>query len=92
MNSSISASNRLVSNTNTSPYKHNANFECNLEQVAADLNDEKLSANKYFYIFKIAIESKLPRLVEQLLYRIQKLFSYDFLDGNCPDNCKYEEG
>jgi len=51
-----------------------------------------LSANKYFYIFKMAIESKLPRLVEQLLYRIQKLFSYDFLDGDCPDNCRYEEG
>ena len=62
------------------------------EQVAADQNDDKLSANKYFYIFKMAIESKLPRLVEQLLYRVQKLFSYDFLDGNCPDNCKYEEG
>lgn len=40
----------------------------------------------------MAIETKLPRLVEQLLYRIQKLFSLDFLDGNCPDNCKYEEG
>ena len=63
-----------------------------VEQVAADQNDDKLSANKYFYIFKMAIESKLPRLVEQLLYRVQKLFSYDFLDGNCPDNCKYEEG
>ena len=57
-----------------------------------DQGEEKLSANKYFFIFKIAIESKLPRLVEQLLYRIQKLFSYEFLDGNCPDNCKYEEG
>ena len=40
----------------------------------------------------MAIETKQPRLVEQLLYRIQKLFSYDFLDGDCPDNCKYEEG
>ena len=53
---------------------------------------EKLSANKYFFIFKMAIESRLPRLVEQLLYRIQKLFSYEFLDGDCQDNCKYEEG
>ena len=60
--------------------------------MVADKNDEKLSANKYFYIFKMAIETKLPRLVEQLLYRIQKLFSLDFLDGNCADNCKYEEG
>jgi len=40
----------------------------------------------------MAIECKLSRLMEQLLYRIQKLFSYEFLDGNCPDNCKYEDG
>ena len=60
--------------------------------VANDQNMEKLSANKYFFIFKMAIESRLPRLVEQLLYRIQKLFSYEFLDGDCQDNCKYEEG
>ena len=62
------------------------------EQVIADQNEEKLSANKYFYIFKIAIETKIPRLMEQLLYRIQKLFSYEFLDGNCKDNCLYPEG
>ena len=61
------------------------------EQVVADQNDEKLSANKYFYILKIAIETKIPRLMEQLLYRIQKLFSYEFLDGNCKDNCLYPE-
>ena len=28
------------------------------------------SANKYFYIFKMAIETKIPRLMELLLYRI----------------------
>ena len=28
------------------------------KQVIADQNEEKLSANKYFYIFKIAIETK----------------------------------
>ena len=63
-----------------------------LEQVAADQNEEKWSANKYFYIFKMAIECRISRLVEQLLYRIQKLFSYDFLNGDCADNCRYEEG
>ena len=63
-----------------------------LEQVEQDQNEERLSANKYFYIFKMAIECRISRLVEQLLYRIQKLFSYDFLNGDCPDNCKYESG
>lgn len=63
-----------------------------LDQVKEDQNAEKLSANKYFYIFKIAIETKIPRLMEALLYRIQKLFSYEFLDGNCKDNCLYPEG
>ena len=63
-----------------------------LEQVKEDQHSEKLSANKYFYIFKIAIETKIPRLMEALLYRIQKLFSYEFLDGNCKDNCLYPEG
>jgi len=62
------------------------------KQVAADQNEEKLSANKYFYIFKIAIETKQPRLMESLLYKIQKLFTYEFLDGNCKDNCNYPEG
>ena len=30
--------------------------------------------------------------MELLLYRIQKLFSYDLLDGDFEDNCKYPEG
>ena len=50
------------------------------------------NANKYFYIFKMAIETKIPRLMEQLLYRIQKLFSYELLDGDCEDNCRYPDG
>jgi hypothetical protein len=29
--------------------------------------------------------------MEFLLYRIQKLFTYEFLDGNCEDNCKYAD-
>ena len=29
--------------------------------------------------------------MEFLLYRIQKLFTYEFLDGNCEDNCKYSD-
>jgi hypothetical protein len=52
---------------------------------------DQLNANKYFYIFKLAMESKIPRLMEFLLYRIQKLFTYEFLDGNCEDNCKYSD-
>jgi hypothetical protein len=29
--------------------------------------------------------------MESLLYIIQKLISYEFLDGNCEDNCIYPE-
>ena len=61
------------------------------EQVKADAKSEQLSANKYFYIFKIAIETKNPPLIELLLYKIQKLFAHGFLDGNCKDNCSYSE-
>jgi hypothetical protein len=39
----------------------------------------------------MAIETKIPRLMETLLYRIQKLFSYEFMDGDCEDNCHYPE-
>ena len=27
--------------------------------------------------------------MEWLIYRIQKLFTYEFLDGACSDNCNY---
>ena len=59
--------------------------------IASEKNDDpaKLSANKYFKIFKMALEAKIPRLMETLLYKIQKLFSYEFLDGSCPDDCIY---
>lgn len=46
---------------------------CNVahEQVLKVGNErEELNANKYFYIFKLALESKIPRLMEFLLYRI----------------------
>jgi len=29
--------------------------------------------------------------MEHILYIIQKLVSYEFLDGNCEDNCIYTE-
>jgi hypothetical protein len=67
---------------------------CNIahDQVMQLKDDkEQLNANKYFFIFKLALESKIPRLMEFLIYRIQKLFTYEFLDGNCEDNCKYAE-
>jgi len=54
--------------------------------------DGPYDANKYFYIFKMALDTKLPKLMEHILYIIQKLISYEFLDGNCDDNCIYPEG
>ena len=30
--------------------------------------------------------------METLLYIIQKLVTFEFLDGNCQDNCVYPEG
>ena len=29
--------------------------------------------------------------MEHILYIVQKLISYEFLDGNCEDNCIYPE-
>jgi hypothetical protein len=48
-------------------------------------------ANKYFYILKMGLDTKVTKLMETLLYIIQKLISYEFLDGNCEDNCIYLE-
>lgn len=39
----------------------------------------------------MALETRVPKLMEMLLYIIQKLISFQFLDGNCPDNCIYAE-
>lgn len=41
-----------------------------LEQVKADSEDEVLSANKYFRIMKLALDTKIPRLTEQILYHV----------------------
>ncbi len=46
-------------------------------------------ANKYFYILRLALGTKNTKLMEHILYIIQKLISYEFLDGNCEDNCIY---
>lgn len=63
--------------------------------------DGPFDANKYFYIIKMGLELKVSKLTESLLYIIQvsnpsqsdsqKLISYEFLDGNCEDNCVYTE-
>lgn len=41
-----------------------------LEQVKADGEDDILSANKYFRIMKLALDTKIPRLTEQILYHV----------------------
>ena len=51
-----------------------------------------LNANKYFPVFKMALETRVPKLMEHLLYIIQKLITFEFMDGNCPDDCVYAEG
>ncbi|EAS07412.2 guanine nucleotide exchange factor (macronuclear) [Tetrahymena thermophila SB210] len=45
----------------------------------------KLDANRYFIIYKLAINTKQPKLIEVSLKAIQQLISYNFLNGNCPD-------
>lgn len=35
-----------------------------IDQVKADGEEETLSANKYFRIFKLALDTKIPRLTE----------------------------
>jgi hypothetical protein len=39
----------------------------------------------------MALETRVPKLMEHLLYIIQKLITFEFLDGNCPDNCVYPD-
>lgn len=53
--------------------------------------DGPYDSNKYFYILKLGLDTKITKLMESLLYIIQKLISYEFLDGNCEDNCIYPE-
>ena len=49
------------------------------------------NANPYFYILKMALETKITKLMEHILYVIPKLVAYEYLDGNCEDNCIYAE-
>lgn len=61
-----------------------------LEKVKTEENGP-YNANQYFYIFKMALETKITKLMEGILYAMQKLVSYNFLDGNMEDNCIYVE-
>ena len=61
-----------------------------LEKVKTE-KDSPHDANKYFLIIKLALDTKITKLMEHLLYIIQKLISYGFLDGDCEDNCLYPE-
>jgi hypothetical protein len=53
--------------------------------------DKEICADKYFYIFKLGLETGLPRLMADVLSCIQKLFAYDYLTGDCEDNCIYSD-
>lgn len=53
--------------------------------------DTESCADKYYYIFKLGLETGLPRLVTDILSTIQKLYAYDFLNGDCEDNCIYAD-
>lgn len=62
-----------------------------IEQVKADADDEILSANKYFRVMKLALDTKIPRLTEHILYHVQKLVAHGLMDGNHPDDCLYTD-
>ena len=62
-----------------------------IDQVKADADDEPLSANKYFRIFKLALDTKIPRLTEGILYHVQRLVAHGLMDGNHPDDCLYPD-
>lgn len=67
-----------------------SNHQLFIEKVKLE-KDGPYDANKYFYILKLALDTKQTKLTEHILYIIQKLISYEFLDGNCEDNCIYAE-
>lgn len=73
----------------TVPKKHKELIE--VSKLALDTvdKDQELRADKYFYIFKMGLETGLPRLVTDILVAIQKLYTYDCLVGDCQDNCIY---
>ena len=66
-------------------------YKCAVIEKVKLEKDGPYDANKYFYIFKLAMDTKITKLMEHILYIIQKLISYEFLDGNCDDNCIYPD-
>jgi predicted component of type VI protein secretion system len=54
-----------------------------LEQLK---EDQELNANKYFGIYKLAINSKDPKAISMALDAIDKLVNTGFLDGNCEES------
>lgn len=54
--------------------------------------DSELKADKYFYILKMALETGLPTLMEEILTTIHKLYGWNCLIGEELDNCVYPEG
>ena len=62
-----------------------------IDELKNDEADEVLSANKYFRIMKLALDTKNPRLTEHILYHVQKLVAHGLMDGNHADDCLYPE-
>ncbi|OMJ89408.1 hypothetical protein SteCoe_8405 [Stentor coeruleus] len=62
-----------------------------LSIVESIKNDRSLDANKYFPVFKSALDSKITKVLEITLYYIQKLISHGFLTGICEDTCTYTD-
>lgn len=56
-----------------------------VQQVRSEREKSDLDANKYFPIFKIALDSKVTKALEHSLYYLQKLISHGYMNGNCPD-------
>lgn len=40
---------------------------------------------------KLALDTKIPRLTEHILYHVQKLVAHGLMDGNHPDDCLYTD-
>ena len=59
--------------------------DVSIQQVRSEREKSDLDANKYFPIFKIALDSKVTKALEHSLYYLQKLISHGYMNGNCPD-------
>lgn len=55
------------------------------EYLADDKQNNILSANKYFAVFKLGLDLGINRVSYVCLYSLQELISHKFLDGNCLD-------